>query len=204
MPSLLPRQVRWKLIRSYLPIVFGLPRISGGSAPATPFSRPAQRSLGYGLQICRVTFATLCTGGFSSFVASTTAPVATGWSEPVPGWDFHPLWISTFPRRTERNRLALTFVAAKIVECRGSGTKLPSALGRCYSSRCPRASKPRQGLRLLSFRGNISGLNAHRQHDASRQLADDGLAQRSRTRGGYELLLPYCLYALRLKRAGFL
>ncbi len=45
MPSPLPRQVRWKLVRSYIPIVFGLPRIVGGSAPATPFSRPAQRSL---------------------------------------------------------------------------------------------------------------------------------------------------------------
>jgi hypothetical protein len=29
--------------------------------------------------------ATLCTRGFSSFVASTTALIATGWSEPVPG-----------------------------------------------------------------------------------------------------------------------
>jgi hypothetical protein len=45
MPSPLPRQVRWKLIRSYIPIVFGLPRASGGSAPASTFSRPAQRLL---------------------------------------------------------------------------------------------------------------------------------------------------------------
>ena len=28
--------------------------------------------------------ATLCTRGFSSFVASTTALIATGWSKPVP------------------------------------------------------------------------------------------------------------------------
>src|ERR1700686_5773118 len=45
MPSPLPRQVRWKLVRSYIPIIFGLPRIGGGSAPASFFSRPAQRSL---------------------------------------------------------------------------------------------------------------------------------------------------------------
>jgi len=32
------------------------------------------------------------TGGFSGFVASTAAPIATGWNEPVPGWDSHPLW----------------------------------------------------------------------------------------------------------------
>ena len=44
MPSPIPRQVRWKLIRSYDPIVFGLPSIHGGSAPASPVSGPAQRS----------------------------------------------------------------------------------------------------------------------------------------------------------------
>ena len=38
----------------------------------------------------------LYTGGSSSFVASTTAPIATGWSEPVPGWEFHPLLTSAF------------------------------------------------------------------------------------------------------------
>jgi len=45
MPSPIPRQVRWKLIRSYHSIVFGLPRNRGGSAPALVFSRPAQRLL---------------------------------------------------------------------------------------------------------------------------------------------------------------
>ena len=34
-----------ELVRSYRPLVFGLPRISGGSAPASSVSRPAQRSL---------------------------------------------------------------------------------------------------------------------------------------------------------------
>jgi hypothetical protein len=23
---------------------------------------------------------------------TTAAPIATGWNEPVPGWDSHPLW----------------------------------------------------------------------------------------------------------------
>jgi len=35
---------RIEFVRSYDSIRFGLPRISGGSAPALPFSRPAQRS----------------------------------------------------------------------------------------------------------------------------------------------------------------
>ena len=44
--------------------------------------------------------ATLFIKGFSGFVTSTTAPIATGWSEPVPGRDFPPLRISAFSRRT--------------------------------------------------------------------------------------------------------
>ncbi|MGH8138076.1 MAG: hypothetical protein ACREVV_07780, partial [Steroidobacteraceae bacterium] len=39
---------------------------------------------------------TLYTGGFSRFIASTTAPIATGWSESLPGgicthWKTMPL-----------------------------------------------------------------------------------------------------------------
>jgi hypothetical protein len=48
------------------------------------FSEPAQR-LGYGLHARQVAFATLCTRGFGSLVASTAALIATGRSEPVPG-----------------------------------------------------------------------------------------------------------------------
>jgi len=40
--------------------------------------------------------ATLSIGGFSGFVTSAAAPIATGWSEPVPGRDFHRLKISAF------------------------------------------------------------------------------------------------------------
>ena len=42
---------------------------------------------------CRLTklpYATLYTGGSSGFVASTAAPIVTGWSDPVPGRVFHP------------------------------------------------------------------------------------------------------------------
>ena len=45
-------------------------------------------------------YATLYTEGSDGFVASTAAPIATGWSDPVPGRDFHPLWTSAFSRRT--------------------------------------------------------------------------------------------------------
>src|SRR5262249_5620552 len=45
MASPIPRQDRWKLVRSYDSINFGLPRNRGGSAPALVVSRPAQRLL---------------------------------------------------------------------------------------------------------------------------------------------------------------
>jgi hypothetical protein len=52
---------------------------------------------------CRLTkspYATLYTGGSDGFVVSTAAPIATGWSDPVPGRVFIPLWTSAFSRRT--------------------------------------------------------------------------------------------------------
>ncbi len=73
------------IIRSYDSISFGLPRNRGGSAPALVFSRPAQRSIRLRPARSPSRLTTLCTRGFSSFVASTTALIATGWSEPVPG-----------------------------------------------------------------------------------------------------------------------
>ena len=39
----------------------------------------------YGLHARRSPKVTLYTGGFSSFVTSTTAPIATGWSDQLPG-----------------------------------------------------------------------------------------------------------------------
>src|SRR5450755_3555833 len=52
---------------------------------------------------CRLTespYATLSTGGFSGFVASTAAPIATGWSDPVPGRVFPPAVVQRLSRRT--------------------------------------------------------------------------------------------------------
>jgi hypothetical protein len=40
--------------------------------------------------------ATLYTEGFNGFVASATASIATGRSEPVSGWDSHPLKMNSF------------------------------------------------------------------------------------------------------------
>jgi hypothetical protein len=42
---------------------------------------------------------TLYTRGFSRFVTSMTAPIASGWSN-IAGWDSHPLRNAAFARRT--------------------------------------------------------------------------------------------------------
>src|ERR1700757_4939163 len=44
--------------------------------------------------------ATLYTESSDSFVASAAVSIASGWSEPVPGREFHPLKSSAFSRRT--------------------------------------------------------------------------------------------------------
>jgi len=76
---------RMELVRSYRSTNFGLPTNRGGSAPALSVSGPAQRSLTLRPARSPSRLATLCTRGFSSFVVSTAALIATGWSEPVPG-----------------------------------------------------------------------------------------------------------------------
>ena len=42
----------------------------------------------------------VCLEGSDGFVTSTAAPIATGWSDPVAGWDLHPLKTNALPRRT--------------------------------------------------------------------------------------------------------
>jgi hypothetical protein len=89
-----------ELVRSSVSIASGLPRVTVRSAPAIIFSRPAQRSLTLRPARSRSRQATLYTEGSDSFVASAAASIATGWSEPDPGREFHPLKSSAFPRRT--------------------------------------------------------------------------------------------------------
>jgi hypothetical protein len=57
---------------------------------------PAQRSLTLWPARSRSRQATLYIESSDSFVASAAASIATGWSEPVPGREFHPLKSSAF------------------------------------------------------------------------------------------------------------
>jgi len=47
---------------------------------------------------------TLYTRGFSHFVTSMTAPIASGWSK-IAGWDSHPLRNAALARRTPKGDL---------------------------------------------------------------------------------------------------
>ena len=89
-----------EFVRSSISIVSGLPCDKARSAPAITFSRPAQRSLTLWPARSPSRLATLYTEGSDSFVASAAASIATGWSEPVPGRELHPLKSSAFSRRT--------------------------------------------------------------------------------------------------------
>jgi hypothetical protein len=85
-----------KLVRSSLFIDCGLPCVTVRSAPAIVFSGPAQRSLKLWPARSRSRHATLSIESSDSFVASAAASITTGWSEPVPGREFHPLKSSAF------------------------------------------------------------------------------------------------------------
>ncbi len=66
---------------THFPCSVSLPRNHDGSASALRLSRPARRSLTLRPAYSPSHIMTLYTGGFSRFIASTTAPIATGWSE---------------------------------------------------------------------------------------------------------------------------
>jgi hypothetical protein len=83
-----------RLIRSYLSPASAFPRLLAGRLLHPRFRGLLSVHSRYGLHDRQVAFATLYTGGFSRFVTSSAPPIATGWSDPVPGWDLHPLWSS--------------------------------------------------------------------------------------------------------------
>src|SRR5450631_4878003 len=75
----------------------GLPPETVGSASLQLFfSGPAQRLLTLRPARSRSRLATLSIESSDGFVASAAVSIATGWSEPVPGREFHPLKSSAF------------------------------------------------------------------------------------------------------------
>jgi hypothetical protein len=87
-------------IRSYCSASVGLPLLAVGRLLHCTFRGLLSVYSRYGLHARQVAYATLYTRGSDDFVSSVAALIATGWSEPAPGRDFHPLRTSAFPRRT--------------------------------------------------------------------------------------------------------
>ena len=85
MPSLIPRQVGWNLFARTIPFASAFPETGAGRLLHCRFRGLLSVHSRYGLHARQVAYATLYTEGFSSFVASAAALIATGWSEPVPG-----------------------------------------------------------------------------------------------------------------------
>jgi len=99
------------LIRSYSPSASAFPRLLAGRLLHLRFRGLLSVYLHYGLHDRQVAYATLYTEGSSKFVVSSAASIATGWSDPVPGWDLHPLWSSAFSRRRVISGLAISGLA---------------------------------------------------------------------------------------------
>jgi hypothetical protein len=89
-----------ELVRSSFSIANGLPCEKVRSAPAIVFSGPARRSLSLWPARSPSRLATLYIESSDSFVASAAVSIVTGWNEPVPGRELHPLKSSAFSRRT--------------------------------------------------------------------------------------------------------
>ena len=94
-----PRQV-FKGIRASRRCRF--PRFAAGRLLHHPFRGLLGVHSHSGLYARQVAIATLYTGGFSGFVTSAAAPIATGRNDSVPGRDLHPLKNSDFSRRTRK------------------------------------------------------------------------------------------------------
>src|SRR5215467_1395881 len=93
-----------ELVRSSISIVSGLPCEKVRSAPAIVVSGPAQRLLTLWPARSRSRLATLSIESSGSFVASAIVSIATGWNEPVPGRESHPLKSSAFHGALFRQR----------------------------------------------------------------------------------------------------
>jgi hypothetical protein len=85
MLSPLPRQVREIQSLSTHPSSSAFPKFRVGRLLHYRFRGLLSVYSRYGLQTRQVAYATLYTGGLGGFVTSTAAPIATGWSDPVPG-----------------------------------------------------------------------------------------------------------------------
>jgi len=105
MLSLLPRHSDWEYCFAHSPSPISLPR-NGGQVglcigifeDCSAFTHVTACTLAGSSKM------TLYIRGFSHFVTSMTAPIASGWSK-IAGWDLHPLRNAALARRTPEEDL---------------------------------------------------------------------------------------------------
>jgi hypothetical protein len=115
-----------ELVRSFVSIVSGLPCEKVRSAPAIIVSGPAQRSLTLWPARSPSRLATLYTESSDSFVASAAVSIVTGWSEPVPGRELHPLESSAFHGALLRQLSGQSSIAWRVAAPRYRGIVAPT------------------------------------------------------------------------------
>jgi hypothetical protein len=74
--------------RSEYPAAAAFPVRLAGRLPHCGFRGLLGVHSRYGLHARGIAYATLCIKGFDGFVTSTAAPIATGWSDQLPGGNY--------------------------------------------------------------------------------------------------------------------
>jgi hypothetical protein len=93
-----------------------LPRFAAGQLLHHRFRACTAFTICYSRQTWQVAYATLCTRGFSSFVASTTAPIATGCERTSSRAGFYPLWTGAlFPAHAKAGAMASTGIGRGVI-----------------------------------------------------------------------------------------
>ncbi len=95
----LPRRDRWVLLSPLPHTTAAFPGKLTGRLPHQYLSRPAQRSLAFRPACSLDRQAIRFIRGFDGFVTYSAAPIATGWSDPLPG-GFSPTGNRRLSRRT--------------------------------------------------------------------------------------------------------
>ena len=183
------------LFTRVLPSTAAFPRFAAGQLLHHPFRGLHSVHFRYGLQTRQVAKATLYTRGFSSFVASTTAPIATGWSEQFPGGTFTRCgpapfhgaregWVNAIPRAEQQalpDRHSLLHSQATVAQQphpprpaarppHDPGRRSKKTVTSCLDSGCSvlhRRSRQQSTRPLSSNRAAISQRLSDRHHGSS-------------------------------------
>ena len=173
MLSPIPRRNRGVHISLSSPTMAAFPDFWAGRLPHCVFRGLLSVHSRYGLHTRQVTYMTLYTGGFSRFVTSAAAPIATGWSD-LAGRDSHPLRNRAFARRTKICTLA--FMAA--VRARVLPANLPET-GLFRHIRMPYFA---HRLQFHFYEQETLGATGHSRHFIDRLCARDQERNRETSR----------------------